>query len=559
MDLLLAAKKAHGVWPQWLIFSIYTVAILAIAIYTRKKSKSVNEFMFANKNVGGWLSAFSYGTTYFSAVVFIGFAGKTGWTYGFSSIWIGIGNAIFGTLLAWLVLAKRTKFMTSKLNAKTMPEFFEKRYDSKYIKLFSALIIFVFLVPYSASVYQGMGYMFEKTLGLKAYYCILILAILTSIYLFIGGYFATTLTDFIQGIIMIFGLITVIGVLFGRNGESKIPEHLANFNFSGSKGFIPHGKGKFFESPLFNISILTLLTSFGIWGLPQSIHKFYAIKDESEIKKGTIISTVFAAIIGVGAYLMGALVSVAFSDSQVQNIGIDKLVPTMLLGNLPSALFGLIMVLLFSASMSTLAALSLSSSSTITIDIINGYGKKKLKEKQTNIVLRVFCLVFVGVSAILAGFQVQAIVTLMALGWGAIAGCFIGPYVYGLFWKKTNKAGAYASFVTGLLLTLILTFVFGAVKTPVGARTFSKLVKNGVSQSPIIGVITMIASMVVTPMFSAIFKNIDNTPDVDKLFVRSGDIMLVESDMSDEQDEDNTNKENEINDEEKIVEDNINE
>ena len=536
----MAAKKANGVWPQWLIFAIYTVAILVIAIYTRKKSKSVNEFMFANKNVGGWLSAFSYGTTYFSAVVFIGFAGKTGWTYGFSSIWIGIGNAIFGTLLAWLVLAKRTKLMTSKLNAKT-------------------LIIFVFLVPYSASVYQGMGYMFEKTLGLKAYYCILILAILTSIYLFIGGYFATTLTDFIQGIIMIFGLITVIGVLFGRNGESKIPEHLANFNFSGSKGFIPHGKGKFFESPLFNISILTLLTSFGIWGLPQSIHKFYAIKDESEIKKGTIISTVFAAIIGVGAYLMGALVSVAFSDSQVQNIGIDKLVPTMLLGNLPSALFGLIMVLLFSASMSTLAALSLSSSSTITIDIINGYGKKKLKEKQTNIVLRVFCLVFVGVSAILAGFQVQAIVTLMALGWGAIAGCFIGPYVYGLFWKKTNKAGAYASFVTGLLLTLILTFVFGAVKTPVGARTFAKLVKNGVSQSPIIGVITMIASMIVTPMFSAIFNNIGNTSDVDKLFVRSGDIMLVESDMNDEQDEDSTNKENEINDEEKIVEDNINE
>lgn len=522
MSSLLAAVKVNNRWPQWLIFAIYVSIIGGVAIYTRKKSKSVDDFMFANKGVGGWLSAFSYGTTYFSAVVFIGFAGKTGWEYGLSSIWIGIGNAVFGTLLAWLVLAKRTKYMTSRLKTKTMPEFFEKRYDAKYIKIFAAIIIFVFLVPYSSSVYQGMGHMFESTLGIPGWSCIIILALLTAIYLFVGGYFATTITDFIQGIIMIFGLVIVLFMLISKNpvnwgkGFSVLGE---------AKGIIPHanpsGKG-FFQGPLFNITILTLLTSFGIWGLPQSVHKFYAIKDESEIKKGVIISTIFAAIIGVGAYFMGSLVSVYFAQGRGKT-GIDQLVPKMLLDNLKSPLYGLIMVLLFSASMSTLAALSLSSSSTVTIDVINGYRKKKMSDKNTNIVLRVLCLVFVGISAVLAAFKVQAIVTLMSLGWGAIAGCFIGPYIYGLFWKRANKFGAYASLIAGILITILLTIIFGAVATK--EKTFANIITEGVKRSPITGVIAMISSMIVTPLFSIMVK-IQPSEEVERIFAQGKNMVF---------------------------------
>ncbi|MEE0841428.1 MAG: sodium:solute symporter [Christensenellales bacterium] len=508
MPSLISAAGGE-VWPQWLIFGVYMAVILAVALITRRKSTSVEGFMFANKGVGGWLSAFAYGATYFSAVVFVGYAGKFGWNFGLSAVWIGIGNMIIGTLAAWLVLANRTKVMTAKLGARTMPEFFEKRYESKYIKLFAALTIFVFLLPYSASVYQGMGYIFEAALGIDSMWCILILAALTAAYLFLGGYFATTITDFIQGLIMIVGIVVTVfmlldlpqmnwgeglGALFADPDLTLIPNPVT-----------PEG-GTFLDNQLFNIIILVCLTSFGMWGMPQSIHKFYAIKDKAAIRKGAVISTVFSAIVGCGAYFMGSMITRFVSE--VPDGNFDRLVPTMLVENLPSALLGLIIVLLFSASMSTLAALSLSSSSTVTVDFYKGYVRKTAPESNLNILIRVLCLVFVAVSAVLAIVEIDAIVSMMSLSWGAIAGCFMGPYVYGLYSKKANKAGAYASIIFSLLLTFALIVGLGyfSLRSDGLDPAFGEAFKAGIGQSPFIGVVTMAASMIVTPVASLIFS-----------------------------------------------------
>lgn len=508
MPSLISAAGGE-VWPQWLIFGVYMAVILAVALITRRKSTSVEGFMFANKGVGGWLSAFAYGATYFSAVVFVGYAGKFGWNFGLSAVWIGIGNMIIGTLATWLVLANRTKVMTAKLGARTMPEFFEKRYESKYIKLFAALTIFVFLLPYSASVYQGMGYIFEAALGIDSMWCILILAALTAAYLFLGGYFATTITDFIQGLIMIVGIVVTVfmlldlpqmnwgeglGALFADPDLTLIPNPVT-----------PEG-GTFLDNQLFNIIILVCLTSFGMWGMPQSIHKFYAIKDKAAIRKGAVISTVFSAIVGCGAYFMGSMITRFVSE--VPDGNFDRLVPTMLVENLPSALLGLIIVLLFSASMSTLAALSLSSSSTVTVDFYKGYVRKTAPESNLNILIRVLCLVFVAVSAVLAIVEIDAIVSMMSLSWGAIAGCFMGPYVYGLYSKKANKAGAYASIIFSLLLTFALIVGLGyfSLRSDGLDPAFGEAFKAGIGQSPFIGVVTMAASMIVTPVASLIFS-----------------------------------------------------
>lgn len=505
----LISEAGGEVWPQWLIFGVYMAVILAVALITRRKSTSVEGFMFANKGVGGWLSAFAYGATYFSAVVFVGYAGKFGWNFGLSAVWIGIGNMIIGTLAAWLVLANRTKVMTAKLGARTMPEFFEKRYESKYIKLFAALTIFVFLLPYSASVYQGMGYIFEAALGIDSMWCILILAALTAAYLFLGGYFATTITDFIQGLIMIVGIVVTVfmlldlpqmnwgeglGALFADPDLTLIPNPVT-----------PEG-GTFLDNQLFNIIILVCLTSFGMWGMPQSIHKFYAIKDKAAIRKGAVISTVFSAIVGCGAYFMGSMITRFVSE--VPDGNFDRLVPTMLVENLPSALLGLIIVLLFSASMSTLAALSLSSSSTVTVDFYKGYVRKTAPESNLNILIRVLCLVFVAVSAVLAIVEIDAIVSMMSLSWGAIAGCFMGPYVYGLYSKRANKAGAYASIIFSLLLTFALIVGLGyfSLRSDGLDPAFGEAFKAGIGQSPFIGVVTMAASMIVTPVASLIFS-----------------------------------------------------
>ena len=121
---------------NYLLLVLYVFGMVAITIYTKNRSKSVNDFLLAGKKgLNGWMSAFAYGTTYFSAVIFIGYAGKFGAAYQLAAIWIGIGNAIIGSLFAWMVLAKRTKNMTTRLQAKTMPEFFEKRYGSKNLRL----------------------------------------------------------------------------------------------------------------------------------------------------------------------------------------------------------------------------------------------------------------------------------------------------------------------------------------------------------------------------------------------------------------------------------------
>ena len=133
---------------DYAILVLYALGMVGIAVYTRNRSKSVNDFLLAGKKgLNGWMSAFAYGTTYFSAVIFIGYAGKFGAQYGLAAVWIGIGNAILGSLFAWLVLAKHTKQMTTRLASKTMPDFFEKRYGSSRLKLASAVIIFLFLLP----------------------------------------------------------------------------------------------------------------------------------------------------------------------------------------------------------------------------------------------------------------------------------------------------------------------------------------------------------------------------------------------------------------------------
>ncbi|NLZ25078.1 MAG: sodium:solute symporter family protein [Clostridiales bacterium] len=509
MSFALSAAGAGGVW-QYVIFVLYIAIIVTVSILCRKKSTSVNEFLFSKQGLGAWLSAFAYGATYFSAVVFVGYAGKFGWSFGLAAVWIGIGNTLIGTLTAWLVLAKRTRYMTQVLGARTMPEFFEKRYESKHIKLVASIVIFIFLLPYSSSVYQGLGFIFESAIGLSSEWCILILAALTALYLFMGGYFATSVTDFIQGIIMLSGIIALVFVLLA-NPSMNWGEGLKAISDSGL-GFVAHfdvPAGKtFLDSKAFNVIILILLTSFGIWALPQSIHKFYAIKNEEAIKKGVIISSVFSLIIGGGAYFMGSFVTRFITPERFAgDLGgnFDRLVPEMLTQNLPSAMLGLIVVLLFSASMSTLAALSLSSASTVTMDFVKGYVKATLAEKNTNILLRCLCLVFVAISAVLAILKIDVIVTMMSLSWGVLAGCFIGPYVLGLYSKKINKIGAYASIITSLVITFVLVFALGAWQAGDGASA-SAIIKAGISKSPFIGVVAMAASVIVTPVFSIIFK-----------------------------------------------------
>ena len=487
-------------WIDFIVVGLYVAGLIAVSWYTRKKSKSVNDFLLTDKGVGGVMAAFAYGVTYFSAVIFIGYAGKNGYVFGLSSLWIGIGNAIFGSLLAWLVLGKRTHRMTRFYGARTMPELFEKRYGSKHLKLISALIIFVFLVPYAASVYQGLGALFELFFGIDFWVVVLIMAALTAVYLFFGGYLATVLTDFFQGIIMVFGVVVMVGFVVNAEAVGGITEGIGKL-FSDGQGFFP-AFATDSGAPLgYTLLMLILLTSFGVWGMPQMVHKFHTVRNETAIKQATYVSTGIALVIGVCAYFVGCFARYILSPEEVLHListqQEDQIIPMVLNETLVPGLFGLIAILVMSASMSTLASLTLIGSSAVSVDLYKGYIKKDAPEKNVKLLMRILCVVFVGISVVIAVFKPTGIVELMSLSWGTIAGCFLAPYIYGLYSKKATKQSAYASIITGISITALLYVT--SLLLPAAIRAWMS--------PPAIGVAAMVVSMIVTPIVSHFTKS----------------------------------------------------
>ena len=492
-------------WVDYLILVLYALGMVGIAFYTRHRSNSVNDFLLAGKKgLNGWMSAFAYGTTYFSAVIFIGYAGKFGAQYGLASIWIGVGNAIIGSLFAWLVLAKRTKNMTRRLSAKTMPEFFEKRYGSQRLKLVSATIIFLFLIPYSASVYNGLSSLFGIVFDIPGWVIMLALAALTALYLFFGGYFATALSDFIQGIIMLVGVVAMV-ICFMNHGN--IEWDLSKLTSSAELGWFTFSSNNtgLYGNTMSLISLI-LLTSLGVWALPQTVHKYYAVRDNKSIMQGMVVSTAFALIIGFGAYFTGAL-SAYFP--QLAGIGSDNIVPHMMKIVIPSGLIGLIAVLILSASMSTLSSVSLASASVVAVDIYKGKIDPKASDKKVNWTMKILCLFFIVVSVVLAvlneQLKVSAIAYLMGISWGVLAGCFMGPFVLGLLWKKVTRPAVWSSIIGSLVLTAVLLIVFGYDQNG-WACSFGIALKSGMNCSPMIGVICMLYSLLVTAVVSLFTK-----------------------------------------------------
>lgn len=477
------------------IIFIFVCVVIGIGIYARKHTKSVDGFVLGGRSVGPWLSAFAFGTSYFSAVIFIGYAGQFGWKYGLSAFWIGVGNALLGSLLAWWVLGPRIREITQRLKATTMPEFFGKRYHSKALRVASAAIIFVFLIPYTASVYNGLSRLFGMAFGLPYEVCIIGMAVVTCIYVVLGGYMATVLNDFVQGIVMLLGIVAVIAaVLAGQGGFSEAIISLSQIPAEGSSmngAFI-----SMFGPDLFNLLGVVILTSLGTWGLPQMVSKFYAIKSGPAIKQGAIISTVFAFIVAGGSYFLGGFArlfgdEIAFSAQGTPIY--DSIIPTMLSG-LPDILLGIVVVLVLSASMSTLSSLVLTSSSSLTLDLLKDNVIKSMSDRSQIVWMRGLIVVFVVISATLALVQYTSTITfiaqLMSISWGALAGAFLGPLLWGVYSGRISKAAVWASFIVGVGLTVSNMFI-GFIDSPINC-----------------GALAMLLSLVVVPLVSLVTPSV---------------------------------------------------
>lgn len=461
----------------WIILGCYVLITLVIGVVNAKKANSMANFVVGGREAGPWMSAFAFGTTYFSAVLFIGYAGNSGWNFGWWAVLIGLGNAVLGTWLAWKVLANRTRAVTRQFKIKTMPQLFEKRYNSKPMKIYAAIVIFVFMTPYSASVYSGLAYLCDKVFHIEYIYCMIAIALIAAIYVVLGGYLAALKVDFVQGILMIVGIAAMIGFIVAQPQVGGIAHGLSTLTQKMDQAGILSLSG----NQVLSLISLILLTSIGGWGLPQMVQKFYGIADKKAARAGTVISTGFSLIISCGAYFIGALTRLFFTDVPKTAAGkpnYDVLVPGVL-EHLPELLLGLILVLVLAASISTLSSITLTSCSAVSMDLIEGGLCPKIQRKTTLLLTRIFCLLFIVFSFLIAAFKLP-IIMLMSFSWGSVAGSFLAPYLLGLYWKKMNRAGAWTGMISGLVVSIALAIGSGF----------------NAGNAPLFGVIAIIVSFV---------------------------------------------------------------
>ena len=503
-----------------ILLVIFFAIMIGVGIYTRKSATDVNGFVLGGRSVGPWLTAFAFGTSYFSAVIFVGYAGQFGWLYGTSATWAGLGNAFIGSLLAWKILGRRTRIMTQSLDAKTMPDYFGKRFDSTSLKVAASVIVFIFLIPYTASLYNGLSSLFGLVFDMPYWVVIAIMAILTGIYVIFGGYMATAINDFIQGIIMLIGITAVIFAVLNDNGG--LLSAMQKLSAVECEGWSGGAYSSFLGPDPLALAFVVILTSLGTWGLPQMVGKFYAIKSEKDIHKGTIISTIFAIIVAGGCYFLGGIGRL-YGDKITYNEAtgkplFDTIVPAML-STLPSVIIAVVIVLVLSASMSTLSSLVLTSSSTFTIDVIKPSMKTEMTEKKQVSVMRIFIVFFIIISAIIAIIKdanpsVTFIAQMMGVSWGALAGAFLAPFLYGLYWKKATKASVAVCYVWGCAIA-VLQLIISLAKIDMSGFgvVISYIFKSSINS----GVVAMVGGLIIVPVVSAFTAKLDEK-NVDKMF-----------------------------------------
>jgi solute:Na+ symporter, SSS family len=467
---------------------LYAAMVIYIGVKGSRKTKSFDDFALGGGKIGPWMTAFSYGTAYFSAVLFIGFAGKIGWAFGLSGLWIALGNTIIGVFGVWYLLGNKVKQEALSYNVHTMPELLEARFKSPFLKIFTSAAIFIFFIPYTAAVFMGLSYLFEFTFNMPYTYVLLFMGVFTGIYLILGGYKSMAMIDVIFGIIMTVGVVILLVSTIQKGGG--LPNIFAALRDINPKLVAPVG-----PPGIIPLISLVFLTSFAPFAMPQLLQKFYAIKDERSVKIGMFASTVFALLVAGIAYFTGALTRVflnptaspaAFTESGKPIF--DALMPEMLMTVVPSALTVVILLLILAASMSTLASLVLISSTSITKDIYKGFINRDADDKKLTSLVRKSSAFFILLSMILAFLKPAVIVTILSVSWGAIAAVFLGPFIWGIFNKKVTKVGAIVGSVGGLGICLVLFFVWGARMVPQAAS------------------VGMIASLVLVPLFSLFEK-----------------------------------------------------
>ncbi|MFO7674739.1 MAG: sodium/solute symporter [bacterium] len=449
-----------------LVLALYLLGMVAIGVVTGRRMKSSAEgFFLGSRSVGPWVTAFSFVSAYYSSVVIIG-GGGFGYRFGLATLWVGATNVIVGTLLAWIVLGHRTRKMTGRLRSITMPEFFARRYRAPEARVVSALVVTLFLVLYSVSILKGMGNAFEVLLGLRYEYSILLSGLMIIAYVALGGYLAVVWTGFFQGWMMIFGLVLLTVLALTRVG---------GFGAACARLAALEG-GQYLRTPgvwgWSGLISYSMIVSFGVWGMPQLVTRFYSIRSSKVLRLGTVLATVGGAM-ALLPYLNGALTrllrpEIAEQARAAGNQAFDLAIPSLVREVMPPWASAVFLAAVVAAGMSSFAAVLIVIVSSIVKDLARDAFRRRLSDRR-QVVLSRIASVAVGVIALAVALRPPAmILVITGFSWAVIASTTLWPYVLGLYWRRATRVGAFTSMLGGCITAL----AWEALGRPAGLHGF---------------------------------------------------------------------------------------
>lgn len=427
-----------------LILFLYLATLFVIGVLTGARMKrSAEGFYLGSRSLGPWVTAFSFVAAYFSSVVIIG-GGGFGYKYGMGTLWIGATNVLVGTLLAWIVLGKRTRKLTAKLHALTLPDLIGKRYHSPEAKLFAAFIIGLFLTVYSVSVLQGMGHSFSVLMDLPYIYGLLISGVVIIVYVALGGYLAVVWTGFFQAWVMIIALLALtIATIVRAGGLNQLFTRLSTIE-----------GGRFVQTPgswgWAGLLSYSAIVSFGVWGMPQLVSRFYSIKTVRVLKLGTVLATAGAAM-ALLPYFNGAASRLFFPSLANPDQAIPHLVKTAL----PTAASAVFLTGVVAAGMSTFAAVLITAASAIVKDLLRDSFHTRITPEKEVTISRLVAAGIGTVAFIIAIKPPAMILVITGFSWAVIAATTLWPYLFGLYWQRPSRVAAFTSMLAGSSTALI--------------------------------------------------------------------------------------------------------
>jgi SSS family solute:Na+ symporter len=457
-----------------LVLVLYMGLLVAVGLLTSRRMRSAEDFYLGGRRLGPWVTSLSFVAAYFSSVVIIG-GGGFGYQFGMSTLWVGAINVLVGCTLAWIVLGRRVRQFTARLGTMTVPGFLAERYQAKGARVFAALVIAVFLVIYNVSILKGMGHVFEGLMDIPYIAGVLLSGAIIVLYVALGGYLAVVWTGFFQAWVMGVGLILLsVAALKAVGGLTA-----ANVALAAIDPGLVHTPGAWGWAGLISFS---LIVSFGVWGMPQLVVRFYSIKSVEVLRAGTVIVTIGGAM-AVLPYLDGAIARVLHPGLSSPDLAIPTLAKAVL-SPWGEAVF---LAGVVAAGMSTFASVLIITSSAIVRDVVQKGIGTTMHERDTVRWSRIVSAIVGLVSLGIALRPPALVLVLTAFSWAVIASTCLWPLLFGLYWKRATRLGVLVSMGCGLVTAL----VWMGVGSPYGVHGF------------VAGIVLSLAAMVIVSLVTS--------------------------------------------------------